>query len=146
MSHYIAIIYGRELSQYDSYHDDYSTMKIVESITDWEEVTDEEFKILRFQSSRMNYSIIVRPTDTKKFIAKTIADYLAVAKVEEEKAVKEKKEREDAALARKFKKELKDRASKEKMLAKLVQELGPEAVTAVIGEPPEPRDPRGSRN
>jgi len=124
MTHKIAIIYGRDISNYDSYHDDYSTMKIIESITDWEEVTDEEFKTLQFASSRLGFSILERPVDTKKFIAKKIADYLAIAKAEEAKAEEERQKREEAALARKFKKELKDRASKVKMLERLKAELG----------------------
>lgn len=127
MTHKIAIIYGRELSHYDSYHDDYSTTKIVESITDWEEVSDEDFKALQFASARLNFSIIERPIEIKTFIAKTIADYLAVAKAEAKRAEDEKKKREEAALERKFKKELKDKASKLKMLKKLQEELGADA-------------------
>lgn len=125
MSHYIAIITTRDF-HYGEY-DEYIT-KVIETITDWDEVTDDEFKTLQCASSRLGYTLIERPTDIKKFIAKTIADYKAIAKVEVERVKKEKLAREEAALARKFKKELKDKASKEKMLAKLIDELGPEAV------------------
>jgi hypothetical protein len=121
MSHKIAIITSRD--SYGGYDgEDYS--KIVESITDWDEVTDDEFKTLQFAAPRLNFSILERPTDTPKFIAKTIADYKAICKAEETRAAEEKKKRDNAALERKFKKELKDKASKEKMLAKLAEELG----------------------
>jgi len=125
MTHKIAIITSRDSysGDYDEYH-----QKIIESITDWDEVTDEEFKTLQFASSRLNFSIIERPVEPKKFIAKTIADYKAICKAEEIRAAEEKKKRDDAALARKFKKELKDKESKLKMLKKLQEELGPEAL------------------
>ena len=125
MSHKIAIITSR-----DSYSGDYGEdyQKIIDSITDWDEVTDEEFKTLQFASSRLNFSIIERPIEPKKFIAKTIADYKAICKAEEVRAAEEKRKRDEAALARKFKKELKDKESKLKMLKKLQEELGSEAL------------------
>ena len=123
MSHKIAIITSREYYSGD-YSEDYH--KIIDSITDWEEVTDDEFKSLQYASARLGFSILEQPADAKKFIAKTIADYKAIALADEERAAKEKKERADAALARKFKKELKDRESKLKMFNKLKEELGQE--------------------
>jgi hypothetical protein len=123
MTHKIAIITTRDFTRgYGDEYDNYG--KIVESITDWEEVSDEDFKTLIYASSRLGFSVLERPTDIKKFIAKSIADYTAIAKAEEIRAAEEKKKREDAALERKFKKELKDKASKEKMLKKLMEELG----------------------
>jgi hypothetical protein len=124
MSRKIAIITTREYySGYDG--EDYN--KIVESITDWEEVSDEDFKTLQFAAGRMNFQILEQPTDMKKFVAKTIADYKAVALAEAAAMAEEKRKREEAALARKFKKELKDRESKLKMLKKLQEELGADA-------------------
>jgi len=124
MSRKIAIIKGRDYYN-DPYGDSYSGYhKIVESITEWEEVSDDEFRSLKAASGNLEFFIIEQPVDTKKFIAKTIADYKALVKAEEERAAEEKRKREEAALQRKFKKELKDKASKEKMLAKLAEELG----------------------
>jgi hypothetical protein len=122
-THKIAIITTREInvSDYDGYD---TSLMIANSITDWDEVTHDEFLLLQRASYRVGFKIIERPVDAPAYIAKTIADYKAIAKAEEAKAAKEKKEREDAALARKFKKELKDKASKEKMLSKLAEELG----------------------
>jgi hypothetical protein len=121
MTHKIAIITSRDYySDYDG--EDYN--KIVTSITDWEEVSDEDFEALQFASHRKGFQLLERPVDTQAFIAKTIKDYLAIAKAEAAIAEADKKKREDAALERKFKKELKDKASKEKMLKKLAEELG----------------------
>lgn len=123
MAHKIAIITTRDYTRgYGDDYDDYG--KIIESITDWEEVSDDDFKTLQYAASRLNFAILEQPTDTKKFIAKSIADYTAIAKAEAERAAEEKKKRDEAALQRKFKKELKDKASKEAMLKKLAGELG----------------------
>jgi len=128
MTHKIAIITTRDCC-YNDYDDEYS--KIIDSITDWEDVSDEEFQTLKFASSRLGFALLERPSDMKKFIAKTITDYMAIAKAEAERAEVEKKKREEAALQRKFKKDFKDKASKEKMLARLSQELGVDIVKKV---------------
>ena len=128
MAHKIAIITSRYV--YNGYDgEDYQ--KIIESITDWDEVTDEEFKTLQFAAPRLGFSILERPIDAPKFIAKTIADYKAICKAEAEREAAEREKSEKAALERKFKKELKDKASKEKMLAKLAADLGVEVVKKV---------------
>lgn len=128
MPHKIAIITTREYySGYDG--EDYN--KIVTSITEWETVSDEDYKTLQDAASRMNFQILQQPVDTKAFIAKTLRDYLDIARAEEARAAVEKKAREDAALARKIKKELKDRESKLKMLKKLQVELGVEALKEI---------------
>ena len=130
MTHKIAIITTRDYTRgYGDDYDDYG--KIIESITDWEEVSDEDYKTLQYASSRLNFKIIEQPTDTKAFIAKSIADYTAIAKAEAIREAEEKQKRADAALARKFKKELKDKDSKIKMLKKLQAELGPEALAQI---------------
>jgi hypothetical protein len=128
MTHKIAIITTRDGS-YDSYNEEY--IKIIDSITDWEDVSDEEFRTLQFASSKLGFKLIERPADMPKFIAKTIKDYKAISKAEEERAAEEKKNREEAALQRKFKKDLKDKVSKEKMLNKLAEELGIDIVKKV---------------
>lgn len=99
---------------------------IIQSITDWVEVSDDDYKTLRAASSKLGFKIIEQPTDLPKFVAKTVADYKAWALAEEAREAADKKKREEAALERKFKKELKDKASKEAMLKKLANELGVE--------------------
>ena len=84
-THKIAIITTREINvgDYDGYD---TTHMIANSITDWEEVTDEEFKMLQQASWRVGFKILERPVDAPKFIAKTISDYKAIAAAEEAKA------------------------------------------------------------
>jgi len=123
MSRYIAIIKSREY--YSGDYDEYNH-KLIESITDWEEVSDEDFKTLQSASYRLEFTLLERPTNVKAFVAKTIEDYKKLVKADNERIEQEKKAREEAALQRKFKKELKDKASKEKMLVKLAQDLGVE--------------------
>ena len=128
MTHKIAIITSRDrvTGDYDEYHS-----KIIESITDWEEVTDEEFMSLQSSSYRMGFTVLEQPTEIRKFIAKTVADYKKLVKEENAQREKDRLEREAAALKRKIKKELKDKVSKEKMLEKLSEELGVEIVKKI---------------
>jgi hypothetical protein len=114
---------------FDQYGDDYS--RVVDSITDWTEVSDEDYRALATMQHKLGFNLIEQPTDTGVFIGKTVAAYIAYAKAEEIAQETAKKQREAAALDRKYKKELKDKDSKEKMLAKLIDELGPDAVKKV---------------
>lgn len=122
MTHKIAIITSREV--YYGYDED--QVKIVDSITDWEEVSDEDYKTLNFAAGRLGFVLIEQPIDTKQFVAKTITQYKAIAEAEVKKAAAEKVKREQAALERKFKKELKTKESKLAMLKQLQAELGDE--------------------
>lgn len=131
MTRKIAIIKTRTFDYYSDY-DNYSRQVIAESITDWEEVSEEDFSMLVSAAGMHNYQVIEQPTDVKDFIGKTIADYKKFVEKENKRIAEEKRQREEAALQRKFKKELKDKASKEKMLAKLVAELGPDALKTVM--------------
>ena len=126
MTHKIAIIKTHE---YCPGYGDNGYEMIVQSITEWEEVTDDEFKTLRAASSRLGFMVLEQPTEPKKFIAKTVADYKAYVLAEEARMAEEKKKRAEVALERKFKKELKDKDSKLKMLKKLQEELGVETTS-----------------
>lgn len=121
MTHKIAIITTGTHS-YDQYGDDYG--RIVESITDWDEVSDDDFKCLKAMEGKLGYHVIEQPTDVPAFIKKTVADYKVYVKAEEKRLAEEKAKREKAALERKLKKNLKDKASKLEMLKKLQEELG----------------------
>jgi hypothetical protein len=123
MTHKIAII---KTFEYTPGYGDDGTETIVQSITEWEEVTDDEFKTLRAASNRLGFIVLEQPTEPRKFIAKTVADYKAYVLAEEARLAEEKQKREEAALERKFKKELKDKESKIRMLKKLQEELGTE--------------------
>jgi hypothetical protein len=122
--HKIAIIKTREFSDYHNY-DDYSTRKIIESITDWDEVSDEDFNVLTQIGPRLGFVILERPANTPAFIAKTVADYKEMVRAEERRLAAEKKARENAALERKMKKELNDSKTKKALYEKLKSEFEP---------------------
>ena len=120
MTRKIAII-KTDTHYHDEYGDSYS--KIVDSITDWQEVTDEQFKMLVAAQNRFNFKIIEQPADTPAFIAKTISAYLKMVEELKVKEAEEKKKREEACLARKLKKDLRDKKSKLELFNKLKAEL-----------------------
>jgi len=123
MTHKIAII--KTFDHYPGYGDDgYET--IVRSITDWAEVTHDDFKTLQAASGTLGFKIIEQPTDVPEFVAKTVADYKAWALAEEARAAAAKKIREKAALDKKLKKELRTKESKAELLKTLAAELGVE--------------------
>lgn len=120
----IAIIKSRDFYENGTAYDDYSMVAVINSITEWSEVTEEEFKLLQLALPRVGCSMLERPIDEKAFIAKTVADYIAMARVEEERQAAEKKKREDAARERAMKRQLKIVKDKKALLEKLKAELG----------------------
>jgi hypothetical protein len=123
MSHKIAIITSKELG-YNRYGDDYSNDMVISSITDWAEVTDEEYRDLCQATAYLNFHILEQPTDIKEFIPNTINEWKKKVKAEVARREAERKLREEKALERKHKKDLKDKESKKKLLEKLRAELG----------------------
>jgi sorbitol-specific phosphotransferase system component IIBC len=118
----IAILKTKDV--YYNYGDDRET--IATSITDWSEVTHEEYVALCNMGARKNFLVLERPIDEPAFIAQTVADYIKMMKDEAEKEAERKKAAEEAALARKIKKEAKTKQQKLEMLKKLQEELGVE--------------------
>jgi hypothetical protein len=123
VKHKIAIIKNRIHEYYDSDGYNYDK-KIVDSITEWEEVEHEVFAELSRASGKLGFTIIEQPTEPKEFIAKSIADYRALIVQEEARLAAMRADREKKALERKHKKELKDVASKKKLFEQLRKELG----------------------
>ena len=118
MTHKIAIITTREFHY--NYGDDYDV--VINSITDWAEVSVEDFKLLYSAQADLGYTILEQPVDTPKFVAKTVADYMALAKAEELRIAKIHEARAAVLLEKKFKKELKAKESKRKLLEQLQKE------------------------
>ena len=128
MTHKIAIISLRNVS-YSHDYDNYGDILIANSITDWEEVTDQEYDLLHRAAGRLGtFHVVEQIQDQKTFIAKTIEDYRRLVQSEADKMAADKKKREEAALARKLKRDLKDKESKLELFKKLQKELGPEAL------------------
>lgn len=108
---------------YSEYGDPDGYQKIVQSITDWQEVSDEDYRTLQLASHPLGFKIIEQPVDTPAYVAKTIKEYTALARAEEQRQAEERKRREDAALQRKLKKELKDEKTKKALYEKLKEEF-----------------------
>lgn len=122
----VAIIRGREVASYDRYDDYTSYSRIVEHITDWEEVTGEEVKILRQMASVKDFTLIEYVDAPREVINKTVAEYLKEARAEQERQEAYKKKKAAEALERKAKREMKDRAKAEELYKKLKQEFEPQ--------------------
>jgi len=121
----IAII---TLGDVGCYECDYSN--IITSITEWSEVTDEDFEILKLASSKSytyssklpKFTIIERPIDENLFICKTIDDYRAMIVTEENRKAEEKRKRAESAEKRKKASASKKIETLKKQLAKLESE------------------------
>jgi len=122
MTRKIAIIKMREVP-YSEYGDPEGYQMIVQSITDWQEVSDEDYRTLQLASGSLGFKILEQPTDVPAYIAKTIKEYTALARAEEARLAEEKRKREDAALQRRLKKELKDEKTKKALYEKLKEEF-----------------------
>lgn len=125
MAHKVAILLTTDVYSYDDYNDDHRA--IVNSITEWEEISHEDFVVLQAASYRKGFKIVEQPTNTQDFIAKTVSEEIARAKEEAIKLEKEKVARAEAARLKKYKKDLKDKDSKIALLKKLQAELGEDA-------------------
>lgn len=123
----IAIILGREIVEYTDYGDSTIEKLIATGITDWSEVTDEDYDLLiKAQSYDYHdrFTVITRPSDEPTFAAKSVADYVVWAKSQDKKRQAERRKQEKEAEERKKKKEERSVASKRRQLEKLQKELG----------------------
>ncbi len=129
---HIAIVTHRDF--YYNYGDDCDT--VVASITDWTEVSEEDYKLLsRYcgtlnNDGKYNYSIIERKDKQSGFLAKTIEQFKQLAAAEEkaaaERAAAEEQRKKEAAArkaAAKAKRELAKRAETEAAERALLEEL-----------------------
>lgn len=122
MAHKIAILINKSI--YFNYGDDYT--KILESITEWETVSDEEYDMLMKASYRKDFVVLEQPANTSAFVRKTISDFIEEERQEKAKEEAAKKKREEAAARKKLLKEARSRAEKVLLLATLKKELGEE--------------------
>jgi hypothetical protein len=116
----VAIIKTEE--RYFNHGDDWDT--IVKQITDWTEISDEDFVILNRAAYQHNFIVIEQPIDQHGFIIDTVASYIEQQRQKEIKEAEDKKKRAKAAMEKKLKKDLKDKESKLELYKKLQQELG----------------------
>ncbi len=127
--HKIAIITGRDFHTSSScYYNDYcDQVKIIDTITAWEEVDDNTFKLLTEASYQGNFVIIEQPQDTK-----TVSDYV-------KQLESRKREEEARAAAEEVRKAEAARKRKEKALLKLAKDADAERalLTSLLKKHPE---------
>lgn len=115
----VAIIDLYDMYGYDNFN------KIVNSITDWSVVSDEDFALLRKAVARKyELTLIERKDRDEKFIPTLIADYIKLEKAEQEQEEKEKAERERRREANALKKKAKTEANEKKLLVALLEKHG----------------------
>lgn len=95
------------------------------AISEWEEVTYKELKLLKeFYSGRDSYSIIEFVDNQKEKIEFAVKEQLKYAREEEARKEAEKKIKTEKAIARKQKQEQKKLEEKKQLLEKLKKEFG----------------------
>lgn len=128
------------LTESSMYNENQDTIYFEKHITEWTEITNEEYKDLERAIRYLNqqqcqfsivHKIIFFPqtendtvsSNQKEFILEKVSDYKAYLEKEERKRNKEKAEEERKKLERKMKRELKTRDQKLKLLEELKKEL-----------------------
>ncbi|AVH85091.1 hypothetical protein RsoM2USA_163 [Ralstonia phage RsoM2USA] len=95
----------------DRYVDYDSSEVFVKSITDWTEVDDETYKLLKqhqfsYDLVKEAYYVVTRPTDEAAFIKKSVADFVKAAEeAEARKEIAREKAREKTQMKKKQREE-----------------------------------------
>lgn len=109
----IAILKSKRTDYYDD------TSKIIESISEWTEVTTEELKLLKQYFTMHDYEIIERVDTKPEFVVNSVKKAVEHARLEKEKQDKLKEEAERKKQERLLKKKAKDEAAEKKLLVQL---------------------------
>jgi hypothetical protein len=102
------------------YHGDGDELWIANSISDWTEVSDEDYNILIQAQNTYTFRVIERPENEKEFIEKTVSHYIKVVKERNEK-MKQQREIEDKK--KREKAEARDKKKLEQLKAKYEKKL-----------------------
>jgi len=121
---YIAIIQTSETS---GCYECGGSEVIANSITDWQEVSEDDFKLLldasyksqSYRSKLPRFQVIERPTDAPTFIARTIDEYKRLVEIETKKEEELKKKRAEQYA----KKKAEDAAKKVERLKRQLEKL-----------------------
>lgn len=113
--HLIAIVNCRD--HYFNYGDDHAML--IQSISDWSEVTTEELNLLQRFGLNYSWKVIERVDADPKFIATTVKAALAEVKKQEELQAEAKAKAEAAKAQRELKRQAKTQAEELKLLETL---------------------------
>lgn len=120
----IAIVFYDEIESYD--YEGYGRELLIASrITEWEEVTDEEYHILTRNQTRgkKRYMVISAPENTREFIEHTVKEVLDRLRKEQQEEENRKKAAEQKKLEAKAKRLAKDEAARKALYEKLKSEF-----------------------
>lgn len=107
------------VSYFDGIHDDYYGLQVIPtSITEWTEVSEDDYLLLCRGASKNHWYVLEQPTDQGKTIIKCIEDGLKIVKQQKLAEEKYKEEQERKKLIRLKKKQEKDLKAYEKLKAK----------------------------
>ena len=113
----------------DRYIDYDSSEVFVKSITDWTEVDDETYKLLKqhqysYDLIKEAYYVVTRPTNEAAFIKKSVADFVKSAEeVEAKRELARQRAREKTQLKKKQREE-KDAEKRRQQYEELKREFG----------------------
>lgn len=102
---------------YFNYGDDYE--QVAQSISEWSEVTEEEFELLTTFSGKYTWKVIERLDKKPKFIPTTVKAAINEARAHQELVAKQKAEAEAKKLARELKRKAKTIEQEKKLLDEL---------------------------
>lgn len=105
------------------YYGDEQLSIIASSVTEWQEVTQEEFVLLR-QHLPANYRLVAFPQNQKDIVINTVKKGIEFARKKKEEEEKAKLEAERKKTERALKKKAKTEAEEKALLAKLNEKYG----------------------
>jgi hypothetical protein len=107
------------ITYFKGIHDDYYGHQVIPtSITDWQEVSDDDYKLLMYGAAKNKWYVMEQPLDQGKTIVKCIDDGLKIIKAQAEREKQYKAEQERKKLQRLEKKKEKENKLYEKLKAK----------------------------
>lgn len=115
----IAIITVKEQYSDYNYYDE-----VIESITEWSEVSEEDYNLLVKFSYGHDWRVIERLDSNPDFIPKTIEAAIKEVRLEAERVEKQRLEAEKKKQERLLKKKAKDEAAEKKLLEQLLAKHG----------------------
>jgi hypothetical protein len=106
-------------------YDDYSnSQRIIEKITDFTEISEEDYHLLVNASHQQGFTVIHMPSNTQEFITNTVQAYLEKIKSEEEKRKKEEARRKAIREENKRRQKEKEEEAERKKLEELIRKHG----------------------
>jgi hypothetical protein len=112
------ILTSSRYDDYDNYH------MIINSITDWQEVSEEDYRLLDSFSYVKDFTILEQPIAPKDYIGNTIAEFRELARKQKEEDDARILAEEKKKQARAEKKILKEAETRKALFEKLQAEFG----------------------